>query len=283
MGLSAAPVFASSGIGEAFATTENFSPQKNERVVVLDEAFPEASVAPGVDNKKKQKASKTTDALPKSQQTGAKLTTPKPSDKVEEIKVETKSEKPVVVQPALSGPIQAEQQTSKPVAQMGQPSAQQMNDYQVMSSMQRELQRLKMIEQITKVQTNIQKQQTEAEKAKKDMVASDLMNMRLGPPGKGSMELPVIPAAQVVQPLPPKPAIDNNGEPSLRVVGIQGFDGVFSAQILNNGGLTSVDVGTEIDGGIKIISINETGVKVKKKITKDGKTTEEVISLPFSK
>lgn len=288
MGLTVIPAFASNGIGDVFTSTESFSSPKNERVIILNEAFPEASVAPGVKDKKKSKANNAVEQTVKPQQTSSRLTPPKHQGKAEEPKSEVYVEKTSTASVASPVQVQAPAQSynqQKPVApqQTVQNQEPQINDYQIMSNMQRELQRLKMIEQIAKVQTNIQKQQAETDKVKKDAIASDLMNMRLGPPGKGSMELPVIPASQVAAPAPQKPATDTNGEPVLRVVGIQGFDGVFSAQILNNGGLTAVDVGTEIEGGIKVIAIDENGVKVKRKHTRDGKTSDEIISLPFSK
>ena len=41
MGLTIVPAFASNGIGDVFTSTESFSSPKNERVIILNEAFPE--------------------------------------------------------------------------------------------------------------------------------------------------------------------------------------------------------------------------------------------------
>lgn len=123
----------------------------------------------------------------------------------------------------------------------------------------------------------------------KKMQADDEMsdlNARLGPP-RGAMVLPVVdPPAEAPRPVtPPKPEkkVDETGQPLLRVLGIQGYDGRFTAQILNNGGLTSVEEGMDLDNGIKILKIDDHGVKVQRTVKDGGKEDKEVFMLPFSR
>ncbi len=247
-----------------------------ERVVILEESFPDVSATPDKSGEKRPPLS----VVPsKPEARPAMSSVPKTSPKPGPVKPapETvKVEKPVAEKPVAEKPVAEKKEESK--AQSEQPA--RPSDYEVMSDMQRALLVLQLRQKLMSVQVGIDKSAAEQSKIQKELVADDLMNFRLGPPGKG-MALPVIPSSQVPEARPAPRA--ENTEPPLRVVGIQGYDGVFSAQILNNGGLVSVEAGTEIEGGVHILSINESGVKVRKTVEKDGQTKEEILTLPFSR
>ena len=247
-----------------------------ERVVILEESFPDVSATPDKSGEKRPPLSvvpskpEARPAMPSVPKTSPKPGPVKPAPET------VKAEKPVAEKPVAEKPVAEKKEESK--AQSEQPA--RPSDYEVMSDMQRALLVLQLRQKLMSVQVGIDKSAAEQSKIQKELVADDLMNFRLGPPGKG-MALPVIPSSQVPEARPAPRA--ENAEPPLRVVGIQGYDGVFSAQILNNGGLVSVEAGTEIEGGVHILSINESGVKVRKTVEKDGQTKEEILTLPFSR
>ena len=97
--------------------------------------------------------------------------------------------------------------------------------------------------------------------------------------------LPVISAPEVKKPEPVQQSRRNiNEEPQLRVVGIQGYKGKFTAQIMNNGGLSSVSPGMDLEYGVHVLSISEDGVKVRRtRQFENGESKTEVITLPLSK
>ncbi len=242
-----------------------------ERVVILEESFPDVSATPDKSGEKRPPLS----VVPsKPEARPAMSSVPKTSPKPGPVKPAPETVK--VEKPVAEKPVAEKKEESK--AQSEQPA--RPSDYEVMSDMQRALLVLQLRQKLMSVQVGIDKSAAEQSKLQKELVADDLMNFRLGPPGKG-MALPVIPSSQVPEARPAPRA--ENTEPPLRVVGIQGYDGVFSAQILNNGGLVSVEAGTEIEGGVHILSINESGVKVRKTVEKDGQTKEEILTLPFSR
>ncbi len=110
--------------------------------------------------------------------------------------------------------------------------------------------------------------------------------MGMGLPA-GAQPLPVIsqqPQAAPTLEAPVRRPSSPNEEPALRVVGIQGYKGKFTAQVMNNGGISNVSPGMQLEHGIQVLSISEDGVKVRRtKQLESGESQTEVITLPLSR
>ena len=160
------------------------------------------------------------------------------------------------------------------------------SQYRRMSQMSFSYEMMQMQQRINKLNFDMALAEHEFHKKMNEEDEMGDLNARLGPP-RGAMVLPVVnPPVETPRPAPraePPKKNDDSGQPLLRVVGIQGYDGRFTAQILNNGGLTSVEVGMDLDNGIKILAINDHGVKVQRTVKDGGKEEKEVFMLPFSR